>query len=382
MKRHHWIPILAVLLAVAWPGADVPSASAQGPDLDCTSFASFEEANTYYAENPEVETALDDDGDGTACEVYFGLERRAGRPNARQERDSVALAQEADTGDDLDCEDFQTQEEAQAVLDADPADPNNLDPNGDGIACALLPSAADVAPAGTGSAGDAGDAGDPTEATDAAAAQEAGEEELTREERQQRRQERQQQQENAEDPAALTCADFATAEEAQIAFDTDPEGLAALDPDGNGLACEELIEAAPEEELTREERRALRQQERQQGNAGEETVEVTIDEPEPVQVDVQVPAQVQEDIDCADFDFQEEAQQIYDEDPLDPFNLDPSGDGFACSSLPSSAPVVVTQVPRTGAGTGNGAAVGLVSLAASLSLMASTALMWRRRHGA
>ena len=46
-------------------------------------------------------------------------------------------------GDDLDCEDFDTREEAQAVLDEDPADPNNLDPNRDGIACALLPSADD-----------------------------------------------------------------------------------------------------------------------------------------------------------------------------------------------------------------------------------------------
>src|ERR671921_2242612 len=46
--------------------------------------------------------------------------------------------------DDLDCEDFKTQEEAQAVLDEDPADPNNLDPNQDGIACALLPSADDA----------------------------------------------------------------------------------------------------------------------------------------------------------------------------------------------------------------------------------------------
>ena len=49
--------------------------------------------------------------------------------------------------DDLDCEDFKTQEEAQAALDEDPADPNNLDPNQDGIACALLPSADDQAAA-------------------------------------------------------------------------------------------------------------------------------------------------------------------------------------------------------------------------------------------
>src|SRR5829696_7879766 len=49
--------------------------------------------------------------------------------------------------DDLDCEDFETQEEAQATLDQDPADPNNLDPNHDGIACALLPSAEEQAAA-------------------------------------------------------------------------------------------------------------------------------------------------------------------------------------------------------------------------------------------
>src|ERR671916_220562 len=50
-----------------------------------------------------------------------------------------SVIQSAQT-DDFDCEDFETQEEAQAVLDEDPADPNNLDPNRDGVACALLPS--------------------------------------------------------------------------------------------------------------------------------------------------------------------------------------------------------------------------------------------------
>lgn len=43
--------------------------------------------------------------------------------------------------DDLNClEDFDTQEEAQAVLDADPSDPHDLDRDGDGIACESLPS--------------------------------------------------------------------------------------------------------------------------------------------------------------------------------------------------------------------------------------------------
>jgi len=42
--------------------------------------------------------------------------------------------------DVFDCDDFAYQEDAQAVLNADPSDPNNLDPEGDGIACNTLPS--------------------------------------------------------------------------------------------------------------------------------------------------------------------------------------------------------------------------------------------------
>lgn len=37
------------------------------------------------------------------------------------------------------CSDFQFQEDAQAVLNADPSDPNNLDGNDDGVACEDLP---------------------------------------------------------------------------------------------------------------------------------------------------------------------------------------------------------------------------------------------------
>jgi len=109
---------------------------------DCTAFTNFEEANAYLAANPGAASAIDDDGDGTACEVYFGLEHRD-QPQRSAEPAAGAVLQLAQKEkDDLDCEDFQTQEEAQAVLLADPADPNNLDPNGDGVACALLPLAA------------------------------------------------------------------------------------------------------------------------------------------------------------------------------------------------------------------------------------------------
>lgn len=46
----------------------------------------------------------------------------------------VAFAQ-----DNLNCDDFATQEEAQAEYDSDPSDPNNLDADDDGIACEDLP---------------------------------------------------------------------------------------------------------------------------------------------------------------------------------------------------------------------------------------------------
>jgi hypothetical protein len=219
-----------------------------------------------------------------------------------------------DTANDLDCEDFGTQEEAQAVLDDDPSDPNNLDPNGDAIACALLPAEED---------------GDTAPEADVEAAQAAQDEEQPRTERRRNRD----RQAAQEEPAPRTCADFETAEDAQAAFDEDPGGLAALDEDGNGIACEELLVAEPAEDDTTERRQNRR-------NRDEEPADTAVDEP------AALPA---EDLDCVDFDFQEEAQEIYNQDPSDPFNLDPNGDGFACSSLPSRDPLI-SQVPRTGAG--------------------------------
>ena len=51
---------------------------------------------------------------------------------------------------DLDCSDFATREEAQAVLGADPSDPNGLDGNdNDGKACESLPSGASQQPKST-----------------------------------------------------------------------------------------------------------------------------------------------------------------------------------------------------------------------------------------
>lgn len=267
----------------------------------------------------------------------------------------VRLAQQ---GDDLDCEDFQTQEEAQAVLDNDPTDPNNLDPNQDGIACALLPSAKDLAAAS---------------ADDAAAAKESDTSTQTPEERKAAKQAKPKQnqdgQSTPEAAATKTCADFKTPQKAQAAFDKDPEGLANLDSDGNGIACDESAKPTPKAEPTVTPGPSKKSKGNRGAQAKEPTpTEVVIDEPKTVRI--------QEDLDCVDFDFQEDAQKVYDKDPSDPYNLDPSGDGVACSSLPSSGPRV-GQLPRTGSGPGGFDAGWLVAVSLLTSLGA--AVSWHHR---
>jgi hypothetical protein len=98
----------------------------------------------------------------------------------------------------------------------------------------------------------------------------------------------------------LTCSDFAGQAEAQAAFDADPTDPHGLDLDQDGVACE-IPFITPVDETG-----------------------------------VASPTPSQElDVDCADFAFQDEAQVVYDRIPGDPYNLDPSGDGYACASLPS-----------------------------------------------
>jgi hypothetical protein len=261
--------------------------------------------------------------------------------------------------DDLDCEDFETQEEAQATLDQDPADPNNLDPNHDGIACALLPSAEDRAAA---------------RADEAAAATDADTGNQTPEERRAARQAARQQNQDGQATEvatpAVSCADFKTQAKAQAAFDKDPEGRANLDPDGNGVACEELIESDTQAEPAATAEPDKKRQGNRRNQAEEPApTEVVIDEPRPVRIN--------EDFDCVDFEFQEEAQKVYDQDPSDPYNLDPSGDGVACSSLPSSSPLV-SQMPRTGIGMLGGLNAGLLVVASLLSSLGAGAASWRQ----
>ena len=111
----------------------------------------------------------------------------------------------------------------------------------------------------------------------------------------------------------LTCSDFAGQAEAQAAYAADPSDPHGLDVDLDGIACETPI-------VTRPERAA----DPGDGPPAER----------PSETPAPAPA-VERDLDCKDFAFQEDAQAVYDQTPGDPHNLDPSGDGFACSSLPS-----------------------------------------------
>jgi hypothetical protein len=67
-------------------------------------------------------------------------------PGSSATASEPAVDEEPAPSGDLDCADFATQEEAQAVLDGDPSDPNGLDGEGDGVACESLPSGDDTSP--------------------------------------------------------------------------------------------------------------------------------------------------------------------------------------------------------------------------------------------
>ena len=185
----------------------------------------------------------------------------------------------------------------------------------------------------------------------------------------------------------LDCEDFTYQEDAQDVYNADPSDPHGLDgpkgPDNDtrgtpGLACENLpprpaesvptaelaptaelgptAEPAPNEERAPRQRRNQTEEtpepERPRNRQREETP-VPAPTPEPVIAVTPVGAEPRVvtavDIDCVDLEYQEVAQAVLARDPSDPFNLDPSGDGFACTSLPSR--VVVTHLPSTGTGT-------------------------------
>src|SRR5690606_13689478 len=94
----------------------------------------------------------------------------------------------------------------------------------------------------------------------------------------------------------LDCDYFNFWEQAQAVYEEDESDPNFLDEDGDGIACPDLPEAGTDP--------------------------------------VRPPLPESGDYSCVDFPYQELAQEVYDEDPTDPHNLDPTGDGVACSRLP------------------------------------------------
>ena len=146
-----------------------------GVDKDCGDFRSQAEAQGELERDLSDPNNLDVDGDGIACETYPYAGGGGGG---------------AGGGGGLDCADFATQQQAQAVLESDPSDPNRLDADNDGEACETYPYN------GGGGEGGGGD---------------------------------------------LDCADFSTHGEAQREFAKDRTDPNNLDADHDGRACEDLI---------------------------------------------------------------------------------------------------------------------------------------------
>jgi hypothetical protein len=107
---------------------------------------------------------------------------------------------------DLNCDDFAYQEEAQAELEKNRSDPHNLDDGNDGKACESLPRRG----------------GDPT--VENAVAREDGDDD------------------EGQDKSTgkdRDCPDFASQREAQDALDAAPSDPERLDADDDGIACED-----------------------------------------------------------------------------------------------------------------------------------------------
>lgn len=103
----------------------------------------------------------------------------------------------------------------------------------------------------------------------------------------------------------LDCEYFNFQEQAQAILDEDESDPNFLDEDGDGFACPDLPEAGLDPEFP------------ELPESGEYR--------------------------CVDFPYQEFAQEEYDNDPSDPYNLDPTGDGVACSRLPLLADYQVDE---------------------------------------
>ncbi|GAA4866819.1 excalibur calcium-binding domain-containing protein [Actinomycetospora straminea] len=150
------------LVSVVGPGAGMAFAA---DDLNCGDFRYQEDAQAVYDADPSDPNGLDgSDNDGRACEslprrgssvseelgLGSGSSSSSGSNSSSSSHSSGSSSSGLSSGSthrvstdaparssaqDRDCADFDSQAEAQAVLDDDPSDPERLDADDDGIAC-------------------------------------------------------------------------------------------------------------------------------------------------------------------------------------------------------------------------------------------------------
>ena len=151
--------MLAMMVLVALPA--LAQSGVQGPacaELGDSGEEAQQEAQALLNQDPSDPNGLDADGDGVPCEFTGSAGQVSyedgsviydSNPGGAVPQDDATAQQE-----DLDCGDFASQAEAQAVLREDPSDPYGLDgpvgPVGTGepgVACeGALPGPADFAP--------------------------------------------------------------------------------------------------------------------------------------------------------------------------------------------------------------------------------------------
>ena len=166
---------------------------------------------------------------------------------------------------------------------------------------------------------------------------------------------------------ATTCADFTSWEAAQAAFDADRVGLAGLDSNGNGEACEDLRDdGAATARVAEETDTSVTPSTPPPSDpvnalvagavidAGSTTwsTTTTTSSTDDSDSDDNGSSGSDDDKDCADFASQADAQAALDAAAGDPDNLDADDDGIACEQYFGEDGQQVQVHPTGGVDTG------------------------------
>ena len=239
----------------------------------CDDFTTQAQAQRVLVRDPSDPNGLDSDKNGIACEELpaGGGNRRAPAPDPP--------AKESTSADRFNCENLLTQARAQRILERDPADPNQLDANGDGQACEeFFAETTAAAPAEPAAPPSLPETGEDLETLDVARLPSVILEDID-------------------------CVAFATQEEAQAVLDRDSSDPHNLDPNHDGVACSSLPSRVSVTRLPA---------------TGTGTMATILAATEP-------PA-------CSTFTSQIWAQSIFETDPTRFAALDPDGNGLAVRS--------------------------------------------------